>query len=152
MQIKLNLSDTECQDVLEMCAKHDITIQMLLESFISDLTASERSAGSDERMYAEAWLNRRYGAYNSNSLLSHLIETGYLEEYAARLNDIQEIQEDAEYMTKHTNEANEELEQQLADMRDSWEHDDAYDLEAEHTRIMNYLHEKESFMSDCTVL
>jgi len=68
------------EDVEELCAKvarADLTVSQLLENFVYDLVHSDRSNGSDERMYANQWFDRcSFGLNFPKTFLLHLVEWG----------------------------------------------------------------------------
>jgi hypothetical protein len=63
MKFDLDLSREEHAGLKELCTRYRITRKHLLEAFIADATGSLRSGGSDERMHAEAWMERRCFAH-----------------------------------------------------------------------------------------
>lgn len=68
------------EDVESLCAKAaraDLTVSQLLENFIYDLVQSDRSNGSDERMYANDWFDRcGFSCCFSETFLQYLVEYG----------------------------------------------------------------------------
>lgn len=58
MRIGIDLSGEEYQLLREKAADYGTTVNVLLSQFIADLICSDRSGGSDERMYASEWLSR----------------------------------------------------------------------------------------------
>ena len=58
MRISIDLSDEEYLLLKEKASDYDTNINGLLSQFIADLVCSDRSGGSDERMYASDWLSR----------------------------------------------------------------------------------------------
>ena len=57
-RIYINITDEEKERLSKIAAEHDATPGELLAAFVADITYSDRSGGSDERMYAEQWLCR----------------------------------------------------------------------------------------------
>jgi len=58
-RVYVNLTDEEKERLTEIAADHDATPCELLAAFVADLTHSNRTGGSDERMYANEWLDRQ---------------------------------------------------------------------------------------------
>lgn len=58
MRIKVDITREEYEALFNRAKCNDTTVNMILSQFIADLTCSDRSGGSDERMYAEAWFSR----------------------------------------------------------------------------------------------
>lgn len=58
--IEVNVGDNEMDELNRICKKFHISTKELFENFIADLTDGTFSNGSDERMYAEQWLNRTF--------------------------------------------------------------------------------------------
>ena len=54
-QIKLELSDADCDRLARKCGEYGLTIGELIENFVGDLVDGTYSNGSDERMYAQQW-------------------------------------------------------------------------------------------------
>ena len=72
--ITLNLTREEAIDLHEKASKANTTMESLLESFVSDLTYSRRSGGSDERDLANEWYERGVGLLPLNTLLSYMLD------------------------------------------------------------------------------
>jgi hypothetical protein len=77
-QITVNLSDADCERISVLAGSCGVTVSDLLENFIGDLVYGTYSNGSDEREYANKWLERTWIPYNgtwqeSTSLLYHLL-------------------------------------------------------------------------------
>jgi len=62
MMVTLNLTAEEYRQLRDL-AQYRALLEPgeLLERFVGDLTHSLRTGGSDERMHANDWLDRRYG-------------------------------------------------------------------------------------------
>lgn len=88
--IEINLSDAEVTYISELAAKHDTTVGELIENFICDLTYSERSNGSDERMHANEWLDRRFGIMENGSFLQYLLENDELDRVLSACREIED--------------------------------------------------------------
>lgn len=74
-EIKLNLSDADCERLAEMAGKGGLTVAELLENFIGDLVDGTHSNGSDEQMYAEQWYDRCwFGMFPEKTFLFYLLE------------------------------------------------------------------------------
>lgn len=74
----LNLSDTDCEKIFNLCGKHNITVPELLESFIGDLVGGTYTNGSDERDFACRYFERcGFGMFPEVTLLNWLLNMGY---------------------------------------------------------------------------
>ena len=58
-KLVVNLTDEEKDRLKEIAKDHDTSPGELLAAFVADLVCSERTGGSDERMYASNWLGRQ---------------------------------------------------------------------------------------------
>ena len=77
-QIKLELSDEDCDRLERKCGEYGLTIGELIENFVGDLVGGTYSNGSDERMYAQQWFERCwFGMFPEPSLLNHLLSEGH---------------------------------------------------------------------------
>lgn len=75
---KLELSEADVEKLFYKAGAVGLTPEQLLENFIADLVCGERTNGSDERMYAEAWFDRCGFAYmKERTLLNYLIDNSY---------------------------------------------------------------------------
>lgn len=75
---KLELSEADVEKLFYKAGAVGLTPEQLLENFIADLICGERTNGSDERMYAEAWFDRCGFAYmKERTLLNYLIDNSY---------------------------------------------------------------------------
>ena len=88
--IEVNLSDAEVTYISELAAKYDTTVGEIIENFICDLTDSERSNGSDERMHAKEWLDRRFGIMENGSFLQYLLENDELDRVLSACREIED--------------------------------------------------------------
>lgn len=57
-KLTIELTTEELQDLKEKAEEYDTTVEEILEAFVADLTWSNRSGGSDERLFADEWLRR----------------------------------------------------------------------------------------------
>ncbi len=57
--IQISVTPEEQQDLIRIAAEHDAKPEELLAAFAADLTGSDRSGGSDERLLACDWLERQ---------------------------------------------------------------------------------------------
>lgn len=58
MKITIEITKEEHLGLKALAIKKNTTPEKLVQKLVSDVTGSLRSGGSDERMYAEQWLNR----------------------------------------------------------------------------------------------
>lgn len=75
---KLELSEADVEKLFYKAGAVGLTPEQLLENLIADLICGERTNGSDERMYAEAWFDRcGFGCMKERTLLNYLFDKGY---------------------------------------------------------------------------
>lgn len=71
--IVLSMKENEWDVLVQKCISRGIGVSELINCFVADLVCGEESGGSDERMYAGAWLDRHGFEYlNEKTLLSWL--------------------------------------------------------------------------------
>ena len=70
--VGIQMSDEDAEKLSALAANHGKTVSELLSGFVGDLICGSQTNGSDEREFAELWLNRRYGYWDDDSLLAHL--------------------------------------------------------------------------------
>ena len=58
-RITIQITEEEKERLTEIADNFGATPGQIVEAFISDLTSSARSGGSDERLRAEEWLYRQ---------------------------------------------------------------------------------------------
>ena len=95
-QIKLELSDADCDRLARKCGEYGLTIGELIENFVGDLVDGTYSNGSDERMYAQQWFERCwFGMFPEPSLLNHLLSEGHEpQHFLDALNNIETAKRD----------------------------------------------------------
>lgn len=98
--IKVKLSEADCERVAELCGRHGLTVGELFENFVGDLVGGTYSNGSDEEDLAEAWFDRcGFGRYMEETLLNYLLEEeSYtnVEEFLDLIDNIEEGKRDLE--------------------------------------------------------
>ena len=90
--IKLKLSDADCDRVSKLCGEHNITVAELLENFIGDLVGGTYTNGSDERDFADRYFRRCwFGMFPVTTLLSWLLSSGYevYDDFLSLLGDVE---------------------------------------------------------------
>ena len=93
----VNLSDADCDRLLNQCGEYGLTINELLASFIGDLVDGTYTSGRDERMYAKGWFERCFAFNFQETLLSYLISKKYdPESYVFLLWNIEEAEKKKE--------------------------------------------------------
>lgn len=103
--ITVDLSDADCQRILERCAENGMTVGDLVKNFVGDLIYGTYTNGSDEREYANQWFNRCWFANREKTLLCHLLDYGYdPAEYLTAVHDLRKDEDDKEYMQNHPEE------------------------------------------------
>ena len=101
-QIKLELSDADCDRLARKCGEYGLTIGELIENFVGDLVDGTYSNGSDERMYAQQWFERCwFGMFPEPSLLNHLLSEGHEpQHFLDALNNIETAKRDIKQSQK----------------------------------------------------
>lgn len=98
--IKVELSDADCDRVSKLCGKHNITVSELIKNFIGDLVDGTYTNGSDERDFARRWFNRCWFGYDldeDESLLGYFLSKYYHpEDFLDVLDNIQTAKEQIE--------------------------------------------------------
>lgn len=160
--VKINLSDEECKDLAALAGKKGVTVSELLQYFISDLTDSARSNGSDEREFARQYYDRCFNVpfpEIENTLLKYLLDYNYSpEEYLDIWDNIKTAQEEKEYLRDHPEEANEEAEyldddiamwqEKLADITNDWKTGFEPDMSVEIKALRTWVKNKEQFLGE----
>ena len=110
--IKLKLSDADCDKISRLCGEHGIAVGYLLESFISDLIGGTHTNGSDERDLADSYFYRcSFGMFPEKTLLNMLLSSLYdgvdvriflrlLEEIENAKKDLADYKEDPDAWTE----------------------------------------------------
>ena len=76
--IKIKLSDADCERIRKLAGKSGLSVGELLENFIGDLVGGTYSNGSDERDRAEQWYERCWFSWmNEDTLLHYLLDWGH---------------------------------------------------------------------------
>ncbi|MEH6957751.1 hypothetical protein [Neobacillus drentensis] len=57
-RLNVDIDQKEYERLKKVAEYQEVSVAKLLGCFISDLTRSDNSGGSDEREYANDWLNR----------------------------------------------------------------------------------------------
>ena len=76
-EITLELTEEEAKLLSDTAAGYGLTAAELLQNFIADLTNIDYTNGSDERMYANQYVERCGFSWMNNNLLKHLIDSYY---------------------------------------------------------------------------
>lgn len=88
--IELELSKTDARNFCALAASKGLTASELLEGFICDLIDGEKTSGSDERLLAAEYLERRRsGQYYT--LLRYLIDSELEKTYSEALQTMKEL-------------------------------------------------------------
>ena len=73
--IKIHLDQEDGKGLAKAAGRVGLTVSELLESFIADLICGKESNGSDERMYAQQWLDRcAFSRMGKDTLLRYLLD------------------------------------------------------------------------------
>lgn len=158
--ITVKLSDTDCERLVRKCGEHGLTVDELLENFVSDLIGGQGTNGSDERDLANQWFNRCwFGAYPEDTFLQYLLINGYNPgHYLDVLDNIKDAEGTKQRAADHPEDYDpEELsyldddiadwQEELADMRADWKPDKEPDMQEEVDIIKKWVKEKEKLMS-----
>lgn len=98
---KLVLTDEEAERLAYAAGQHGITTIELLENFISDMTGSDRSGGSDERDCADNWYTRRYYPddcfKNLTTFVCNIYGASGIHDIVDIITSLQTIQDDIDY-------------------------------------------------------
>lgn len=159
--IKIRLSDADCDRISDLCGEYGITVAELLENFIGDLVDGTRSNGSDERDLAQDYFYRcSFARFPENTLLHHLLTWGRNpEEYLQLLDYIEQNEEEKKYLEEHPEEVNEEhllsldeniewWKEQLDDMSGDWKTYEEPDMEKEISTLREWIKAKDEFKSN----
>lgn len=76
-EITLELTEEEAKRLSNTAAGYGLTAAELLQNFTADLTRSNYTNGSDERMHANNWAERCWFSFMNNNLLKHLHDIDY---------------------------------------------------------------------------
>lgn len=159
--VSLKLSDSDCEDILKLCGKHNITIAELLEGFIGDLIGGTHTNGSDERLYAERYFERcGYGMFPEPTLLNWLLTMGYdvYDDFLEVIDDIETGYADLEDYKKDPSVFDDEeieflkedigdWEHQIEEIKANFlEHNEKADWEKEVEKVNEWWKEKERFI------
>lgn len=158
--ITVNLSDADCDRLLNQCGEYGLTINELLASFIGDLVDGTYTSGRDERMYAKGWFERCFAFNFQETLLSYLISKKYdPESYVFLLCNIEEAEKKKRkllLMPERSREVEEEiawLEEEIADDQEEieillsgWEPKLEPNMDEEITRIKTWVKQREEFI------
>ena len=163
--ITVKLSDADCESIARMCGEHGLTVGELVENFISDLIDGANSNGSDERMYAKQWFERCGGGiFQENTLLNHLICSGYApEDYLEASDSLEGLEGDLQHCRKKPElfRAKEEtyIQQEIADceerlreMKEDWNIGEVPDMEAERQMIMKWKKDKDMLTDGISIV
>lgn len=151
--IKVKLSDADCERLMRKCGAFEITVGELIASFVGDMVVGTYSNGSDERDLIDGWFGRcGFGTGSDPTLLSHLLYYGYDPEEYLKIQDIidsyrhelaeETDREERRYLTEEIL----RLEEDLIDMRTDWKIKKAPDMEEEIKHMKEWVKEKENLM------
>lgn len=164
--IKIRLSEADCERVARLCGKHGITVPQLLENFIGDLVSGTYSNGSDERDLADQWFNRCwFGMFPDKTLINFLMDDWYHEpESIFELEkDIAENTDLLEYLIKEQEEEGEDNEEEIEALKidiQAWEDEleeikidflkenPSADWEEEVAKLREWYQEKKRFIEE----
>lgn len=60
IKMELALPEKVCEDLRTFCGQCGLTLDVLLECLIGDITGGVHTQGSDERIYARMWFDNVY--------------------------------------------------------------------------------------------
>ena len=150
--IKVELSDADCERIAELCGKHNLTVGQLIKNFIGDLVDGTYSNGSDERDMAEQWFNRCwFGMFPDETLLSWFLNQ------MIDIDDFLTVVDEMNYAKEHPEEYKDEekkdgkfwFEQEYDDyVSEFLERNKDADMEKEIEEVRKWYKEKESFVHE----
>lgn len=138
----LNLSDHDTEAIARKAGSYNMTVPRLLEHFIADLIDGNYTNGSDERMYANQWLERCLFAHESDrNLITFICDHNY------DFDDIQKISQYIEDTKKNIRETQDKIES----TDDSWKDitQMSYDDSGKPTGYIRSYETHEDFIADC---
>jgi hypothetical protein len=92
--IKLKLSDADVERVFEKAGSVGLSVEELLQNFIGDLVDGTYSNGSDERMYANEWLDRCwFKMFPEKTFIKYLLDDYKLDDTINMLDEINDCKE-----------------------------------------------------------
>jgi len=111
-EIEILLSDADMQRLWIKAGEVGMTAGELLTSFIGDLVGGTYSNGSDERMYANRWLERCGFFYTAEkTFLRYLLEYGELDEMIFNYEEIVQCKETLAELEARTEKDEDDLEE-----------------------------------------
>lgn len=160
-KVIINLSDADCDRLTKVCGQHGLTVGELIENFIGDLVGGTHSNGSDERDYADAWLESCF-KYPEETLLKWLIDNLSIdvEEFLDLIDNIEIAKIDLEEYEKDPSGWDEEAieflkidleewEEELADYKSLYmEESPEADWENEIEKVKNWFDQSEEFKEE----
>ena len=149
--IKLKLPIREMQIMMIHAGAVGISVEQLLQSFVLDLTHSDRSGGSDEREKATAWYERahmgrfRYVPENQD-LLQYLLARDGLHDYytAIGIQEMIDAYDEAKELQKTLAEETDEEERKSIQTDIEYDEKEIHDTMSEYAK---YTGRKESELS-----
>ena len=121
-QLEIKMSAEDVRKLTEKAGTHGLTVAELIEHFIGDLVHGTYTSGSDERMYANDWLERCGFRYFSDTFLQYLCGYQIVEDMLEEWDTIEDAQRDIAYYTEHPEEAEpgelEEIQECLQDSKE----------------------------------
>ena len=159
ISVKMELSESELDDILRKTGIAGLTLGELFENFVSDLVGDGN--GSDEREYANRYFERcRFGFYLGNTLLRHLLmqeydprdyirDLNYLE--VAEANRADAVAHPEKYDEEEISDIDNDIEywkEELQDMQDGWELKKGSDMEKEVEIIKKWVAEYEELRGE----
>ena len=165
--IKINLSNTDCDLLAELCGKYGLTIESVFENLAEDLVDGDYSNGSDERFQITSWFNLCFEYSHEESqktLLYYLLDQYDVREFLYLIDAIAKAEralEDyktnaAQYDPKATELLKKEIQDNLRYWKEQYDaimsewiarHPEA-DLEKETENVRKWYREKERMIND----
>ena len=138
----LNLSDHDTEAIARKAGSYNMTVPRLLEHFIADLIDGNYTNGSDERMYANQWLERCLFAHESDrNLITFICDHNY--DFDAIQKILQSIEDTQWYLQEAKN--------KIESTDDSWKGitQMSYDDSGKPTGYIRSYKTHEDFIADC---
>ena len=159
-QIAVNLSDSDCRYLINLCGEFGISIGKLIETFLYDLIGNENAQSDDESNLVRNWFDRAdFSRLPKNYLLSYFLDNNYNPgEYIEYLKLIEECEQDKKYSQLHPDEIDEEerelieadieiWNEKINEMEDGWSTGRITDMDKEHEIIREWIKNKENLLA-----
>lgn len=147
----LILPDDDIDALCKKAGKYQLTVSQLIENFISDLIEGSKTNGSDERMYAQQWLERCwFSTLSEKTFLSYLIDFDQIDSVIEMWEELQYYKrqdELDEYAKEEKEVLQEELEEMFKDYREWYSEPEDATLEDGMEKVAAWSKEREGLIN-----